>query len=232
MIPPAALLVTGTDTGVGKTVVGAALAAAWRAMGHGVGVYKPVESGVVDEPADGTMLWRAGGRVQELREVCPTWLEAPLAPPVAAREEGVVLDPEVWKVHIAEARTRFDLLLVEGAGGLLSPLWEDGDAAELARRCGLPVLVVAPDQLGVINQTRLVVHVLQSLQVEVAAVVLNRITSGEPDASCATNRDEVTRWMDVPVVGPVPFTDTADPDELASVLRRCPGAAAILPGAP
>ena len=226
---PAALLVTGTDTGVGKTVVGAALVAAWRARGYRVGAYKPVESGVEEAPADGTMLWRAAGKVQDLREVCPTWLAAPVAPPVAAREEGVVLDVAGWEAHIAAMRPRFDLTLVEGAGGLLSPLWEDGDAAALARRCDLPVLVVAPDQLGVINQTRLVVHVLRSLDIEVAAVVLNRITGGEMDPSCATNRDEVARWVDAPVVGPMPFGDADDPDALARALERCEGAAAILP---
>ncbi len=229
MRTPAALLVTGTDTGVGKTVVGSALAAAWRARGLRVGAYKPVESGVEEAPADGTMLWRAAGKVQELREVCPTWLEAPLAPPVAAREEGVTLDVATWEAHIAAMRPRFDLTLVEGAGGLLSPLWEGGDAAELARRCGLPVLVVAPDQLGVINQTRLVVHVLRSLDIEVAAVVLNRIAGGEVDPSCATNRDEVARWVDAPVVGPLPFGDADDPDALAQALAACEGAAAILP---
>lgn len=230
MRPPLALLITGTDTGVGKTVVGAALAAAWRTRGFSVGAYKPVESGVDGLPADGTMLWRAAGKVQELREVCPTWLKAPLAPPVAAREEGVTLDPVAWEAHIAALRPRFDLTLVEAAGGLLSPLWEDGDAAQLARRCGLPVVVVAPDQLGVINQTRLVVHVLRSLDIDVAAVVLNRIADGEVDPSCATNRDEVARWVDVPVVGPMPFGDADDPETLAEALARCPGAAAILPG--
>jgi len=229
MRPPVALLVTGTDTGVGKTVVGSALAAAWRARGYSVGAYKPVESGVESAPADGTMLWRAAGKVQELREVCPTWLKAPLAPPVAAREEGVVLDPAAWEAHIAALRPRFDLTLVEGAGGLLSPLWEDGDAAQLARRCGLPVLVVAPDQLGVINQTRLVVHALRSHEIDVAAVVLNRIAAGEVDPSCVTNRDEVARWVDAPVVGPMPFGDADDPSALAVALERCAGAQAILP---
>ncbi len=229
MRPPVALLITGTDTGVGKTVVGSALAAAWRARGFTVGAYKPVESGVDDAPADGTMLWRAAGKVQELREVCPTWLKAPLAPPVAAREEGVTLDVAAWEAHIAALRPRFDLTLVEGAGGLLSPLWEGGDAAELARRCGLPVVVVAPDQLGVINQTRLVIHVLRSLDIEVAAVVLNRIAGGETDPSCATNRDEVARWVDAPVVGPLPFGEADDPEALAGALADCPGAAAILP---
>jgi dethiobiotin synthetase len=227
---PAALLITGTDTDVGKTVVGAALLAAWRRLGHTVGAYKPVESGVNEAPVDGTALWHATGRAQPLRDICPVWLEAPVAPPVAARAEGVTLDPEDWRRRVAAKRQGVDLLVVEGAGGLLSPLWEGGDAAELARLCGLPCLVVAPDRLGVINQVRLVVDGLQHRQLPVAAVVLNRVAGGEVDPSCATNRDEVARWIDVPVVGPMPFTADADPAARAEALLGCPGIEAILPG--
>jgi len=221
--------VTGTDTGVGKTVVGSALLAAWRDAGHTVGAYKPVESGVEgDEPADGRMLWQACGRTLPLDEVCPTRLRAPLAPPVAARLEGVVLDPEPWVATVAAMRPRFDLLLVEGAGGLLSPLWEGGDAAQLARRCDLPALVVAPDRLGVINHTRLVAEVLAQRGIELVAVVLSAV--GERDPSCDSNRDEIARWVDVPVVGPLPNVRELTPPSLAAALRAAPGAGAILPG--
>ena len=231
MKAPAALFVTGTDTDAGKTVVGSALLAAWRAAGYTVGAFKPVESGVDGgEPADGRMLWEAAGKVQTLEEVCPTRLRAPLAPPIAARSEGVVLDPESWVKAVAEMRPRFDLLLVEGAGGLLSPLWEGGDAAGLALRCGLPALVVAPDRLGVINHTRLVAEVLAQRGIELAAVVLSRVGGDAPDPSCDSNRDEIARWVDAPVVGPLPHVEDLTPSALASALCRTPGAAAILPG--
>ena len=224
------MLVTGTDTDAGKTVVGSALLAAWREAGHRVGAFKPVESGVDGgDPADGRMLWAAAGETQTLEEVCPTRLRAPLAPPVAARSEGVVLAPEPWVATVTEMRPRFDLLLVEGAGGLLSPLWEGGDAAELALRCGLPALVVAPDRLGVINHTRLVTEVLALRGIELVAVVLSRVDGDEPDPSCDSNRDEIARWVDAPVVGPMPFVEKLTPTALASALRRTPGAGAILP---
>jgi len=226
--PPAALLVTGTDTGVGKTVVGSALLAAWREAGCTTGAYKPVESGVEGrDPADGRMLWEAAGKAQTLVEVCPTRLRAPLAPPVAARQEGVTLEPAPWVATVARMRSRFDLLLVEGAGGLLSPLWEGGDAAALALRCGLPALVVAPDRLGVINHTRLVAEVLAQRGITLAAVVLSRVDGGDP--SCDTNRDEIARWVDAPVVGPLPFVHDLSPAALAAVLRGAPGAEALLP---
>jgi len=81
----------------------------------------------------------------------------------------------------------------------------------------------------VINQVRLVVDALQRRQLPVAAVVLNRISPGDVDPSCATNRDEVSRWVDVPVVGPLPYTANASPDARADALLACAGIEALLP---
>ncbi len=228
--PPAALLVTGTDTEVGKSVVGAALLAAWRQLGRSVDAYKPVESGVEGAPADGTLLWEACGRAHPLDEVCPVRLSAPLAPPVAARDEGVVLDPADWQRRIADRAGASDLLLVEGAGGLLSPLWEGGDAAELAVRCQLPTLVVAADRLGVINHVRLVVEALERRAVPIVAVVLTRSEPSRPDdPSLQSNRREIASRIDPPVIGPLPFQADLAPESLGRALRRCEGAEAILP---
>ena len=224
-----ALLVTGTDTDAGKTIVGSALVAAWRQRGFRVGVYKPVESGVEEFPLDATALRRAAGEIQTLDEVCPVRLKAPLAPPLAARLEGRTLDPADWERRIQALRPRFDLLLVEGAGGLLSPLWEGGDAAQLAQRTGLPTLVVAPDQLGVINHVRLTLEALQRREIPVLAVVLSRIAPGPGDPSCASNATEIARLCDVPVVGPLPFCEDLDPDGLARQLEACPGAGVLMP---
>ncbi len=228
--PPAALLVTGTDTEVGKTVVGSALLAAWRHLGRTVDAYKPVESGVEDQPPDGTALWEACGRRPALDQVCPVRLAAPLAPPVAARLEGVTLDPADWRARIARRRQAADLLLVEGAGGLLSPLWEGGHAADLAVRCQLTALVVAADRLGVINHVRLVVEALEQRRVPIAGVVLGRPEPGRPDdPSLASNRDEIARLIAPPVIGPLPFQSRLAPDDLGRALLRCPGVEAILP---
>jgi len=228
--PPAALLVTGTDTDVGKTVVGAALLAAWRQLGRTVDAYKPVESGVDGEPADGRLLWEACGREPDLAEVCPVRLAAPLAPPVAARLEGVVLDPRDWQRRIARRAGAADLLLVEGAGGLLSPLWHGGDAATLAVGCQLPTLVVAADRLGVINHVRLVVEALERRAVPIAGIVLSRTEpSRDDDPSLASNRDEIAALVDPPVIGPLPYQAEIGPESLGKALRGCRGVEAILP---
>ncbi|MDP7111374.1 MAG: dethiobiotin synthase [Myxococcota bacterium] len=230
LTPPAALLVTGTDTDVGKTVVGSALLAAWRQLGRSVDAYKPVESGVDGEPADGRMLWEACGRSRPLSEVCPTRLTAPLAPPVAARLEGVELDPVAWQREIARRASSADLLLIEGAGGLLSPLWDGGDAATFAQRCELPALVVAADRLGVINHVRLVVEALERRAVPIVAVVLSRAEPARPgDPSLASNAAEIGALIDPPVVGPLPFQAHLEPAALGAALRGCPGADALLP---
>ena len=208
----------------------AALLAAWRQLGRTVDAYKPVESGVDGAPADGTLLWEASGRSRPLDEVCPLRLSAPLAPPVAAREEGVTLDPVDWRRPIAARTGAADLLLVEGAGGLLSPLWEDGDAAELALRCQLPALVVAADRLGVINHVRLVVEALERRAVPIVAVVLSRTEPMRPDdPSLLSNRREIASLIDPPVVGPLPFQADLAPESLGRALRRCEGVEAILP---
>src|SRR5213592_2771656 len=129
-----ALLVTGTDTGVGKTFVACALARAFREQGRRVAVMKPVETGVEGEPADALALRGAAADPAPLDDICPYRLRAPLAPAVAARLEGVTIDVARLVALVARRRQEADLLLVEGAGGLLVPLdaqttWADRAAA-------------------------------------------------------------------------------------------------------
>jgi len=117
-----ALLVTGTDTGVGKTFVACALATALRQRGRRVAVMKPVETGVEGEPADALALRAAAADPAPLGDICPYRLRAPLAPAVAARLEGVTIDVARLVALVARRRQDADVLLVEGAGGLLVPL--------------------------------------------------------------------------------------------------------------
>jgi dethiobiotin synthetase len=149
---------------------------------------------------------------------------------VAARLEGVELDPVAWQREIARRASSADLLLIEGAGGLLSPLWDGGDAATFAQRCELPALVVAADRLGVINHVRLVVEALERRAVPIVAVVLSRAEPARPgDPSLASNAAEIGALIDPPVVGPLPFQAHLEPAALGAALRGCPGADALLP---
>jgi dethiobiotin synthetase len=166
------VLVTGTDTGVGKTVVAAGLARCLVARGLRVLAVKPVESGCAVPPGDGedgVVLARATGQVDPAAAL--DRLRAPLAPPLAAEREGVVLDADSWRARIEDLARRADVVLVEGAGGLLSPLTWDLTALDLARDLGAAALVVAADRLGSINHTRLTLRALREAMVPVLGVV-------------------------------------------------------------
>lgn len=198
------LFVTGTDTGVGKTAVGAALARLLADRGVRVRPRKPVESGCVVEggapvPADARCLRAAARSAEPLARVCPYALRAPVSPERAARLEGVDIDLAALERACRQDLDSGDFLLVEGAGGLLSPLAREGTVAELAVRLGLPVLLVVADRLGCINHALLSAEALAARGLALAAVVLNR-----PDAAGGPaemdNAEDLARWLRQPVV--------------------------------
>lgn len=208
------LFITGTDTNVGKTYVAAAIARDLRRSGVRVGVYKPAASGCsFNEQGDlrsddAVMLWEAAGRPGELAAVCPQLFTAPLAPHLAAAAEGRKFDAALLRTGLNYWRERSDFLLVEGAGGLLSPMGEDEYVADLAADLGFPLIVVAPNELGVINQTlcTLVTAAVWSQSLAVAGVVLNRRhLASAADPSLATNRAELERRCEPPVLAELGF---------------------------
>lgn len=176
---PQGLFVVGTDTGVGKTYVSACLLAQLHASGHRVGAYKPVASGCHQEgeqlvSEDAITLWNAIGRTLPLDRVCPQRFHAPLAPYLAAEAEGRKVDPVLLRTGLQGWEQECELLVVEGAGGLLSPLHESTLVADLALEFGYPLLVVAANRIGVIHhvlQTCLVAEKIYGLTVQ--AVILN-----------------------------------------------------------
>jgi len=156
--PKRGLFITGTDTDVGKSYVAAMIAQTLHSQGHRVGVYKPVASGCEDiqgniVSGDAVALWEAAGRPGSLEQVCPQRFMAPLAPHLAARAEGQTVDPTLLLTGIEAWHDQCDLIIVEGVGGLLSPLSDDVYVADLACDLGYPLIVVASNKLGVINQT-------------------------------------------------------------------------------
>lgn len=207
---PPGLFITGTDTEVGKTYVAALIARALRKAGHRVGVYKPAASGCRQVEGelvsdDALQLWEAAGRPGTLDRVCPQRFQAALAPHLAAREEGKRLDGDLLRSGIEYWLPRSDVVLVEGAGGLMSPLGDEEYVADLAYDLGYPLLLVTRNALGTIN------HTLQTLiaaaafrdGLSVVGIVLNCPTAPADDASTVTNRQELSARCSPPILAEV-----------------------------
>ena len=188
------LFIVGTDTAVGKTFVAARIAAALARTGLRIGVYKPAASGcrrvgrtLVSD--DAVALWDAAGRPGELKAVCPQRFAAPLAPHLAAKEERKEIDARFLRRGLDVWRRRSDVVVVEGAGGLMSPIGEHDYVADLAADFGFPLVVVAPNRIGAINSTLLTLIAATSRPhpLPIAGIVLNHVLPpdhGDPAVRC------------------------------------------------
>ena len=204
------LFIAGTGTEVGKTYVAALIARALVAAGHQVGVYKPVASGCRREgdaliAEDAELLWQAAGEPGELQRVCPQRFELPVAPPQAAKAEGRHVDHKLLRTGLEYWRECSEIVLVEGAGGLMSPICEVDYNIDLARDLGLPLVIVAANELGTINATlqTLITAGAAAPKLLIAGIVLSQ-TQGEADESVATNEAELAARCGVPVLASVP----------------------------
>lgn len=218
------LFITGTDTGVGKTTIGCALAGAWRRAGHRVAVLKPIETGCVTGPAglipdDAVQLAEAAGQEAPVELLCPNRFEIPTSPEAAARASGRPVDLDAIRAAHRTLAKDADLLIVEGAGGLLVPIGPRYTMAELAADLGATLLVVARASLGTINHTLLTLEVARGRGLPLAGVMLNRplITSG-PDE--ATNAEAIARHGAVRVFGVFPHVPAAPLDRLAALAEK------------
>jgi dethiobiotin synthetase len=187
-----ALVITGTDRGVGKTWVGRAIGRSLAEAGRRVVAIKPVETGCSDARAhleDGALLAAATG--QAAPRAALHRLAAPLAPALAAELEGGAIDLDTLLLRIEALGEGADLVLIEGAGGLLSPITWEWSIVEVARTLGAAVLVVGADRLGVINHAQLTLSALELAGLEVAGMVLTPPET--PDASTGTNAAAIVR---------------------------------------
>ncbi len=185
------LFVTGTDTGVGKTVFAALTIRSLREHGFHVAALKPICSGGRD---DARSLHLAAGKVLPLAEVNPWHFRAALTPLLAARQEKKRLQLRTVVAHIRRIARRFEVVIVEGAGGLLSPLGENFDSRDLIRALSAEVIVVCPNKLGAVNQVRLVLEALPRATARQARVVL--VNPAQPDAASKTNAQLLAGFLD------------------------------------
>ena len=218
------LLVTGTDTGVGKTVIAAALVLARRAAGVRAIGFKPAESGLdAGTTADSAILAAASGIAEPLASPVAQVAE-PLAPAVAAERAGVAVDVTAIEERVRSLRAAGWSVVVEGAGGVLVPLAWGYTALDLAAGLGLETVVVGRAGLGTLNHVQLTVDALRRRDVPVRAVVLNG-RGDPPDLAESTNPSALRRLLPGVRIIEVPRHDTDDPLEAAR--RAAPGLAGL-----
>jgi dethiobiotin synthetase len=194
------IFISGTDTGVGKSLVAAGLARLWLNQGYSVGVLKPVASGGFPSE-DGKLLQKAAKLPDSAYpSIVPVHYRQPLAPYVAAWKEGTVSLSKIEKAY-QEAKLKYDRLVVEGIGGVLVPITQNFSAIDWLVRWKLPTLVVARAGLGTINHTLLTLEALAKREVKVLGILVNGYT-GKGVAE-QTNVKALKKLLKVPVFGPL-----------------------------
>ncbi len=194
------IVITGTDTGVGKTVLTALLARHLRARGAKVAALKPVCSGGRD---DARVLRAAIENTLTLDQINPWHFRAPLAPLLAARQESQRVELRAVAAHVRGIAHDHETVLVEGAGGLLSPLGEGFSTRELIAALGAEVVVVARNQLGIVNHVRLTLEALPPLPASLARVAL--MSPRRTDVASRTNPALLAEFMNESHIALVPW---------------------------
>ncbi len=206
--------VTGTDTGVGKTEITAAIAAHYAENGVTVHPRKPVESGcLVDTngeklfPQDAFTLRTASHTTDNLSEICPYRFTQPVSPERAAEISGNKLTLDMLRSACtpADKWEDGDMMLIEGAGGFYSPIAEQALNADLAVAIGLPVILVAEDRLGAVNQVLMARHAILDRGLNISFIILNKHRNSDEN-----NLESITKHVSEPVI-PIIATESSTP---------------------
>lgn len=217
------VFITGTDTGVGKTLVACAWIHAARAAGLNVGAMKPIAAGAAMR--DGTlanddtdaMLAALGWPPARASTVTPLMLKEPIAPHIAARLEDRAIDLDALHAAFVRIASAHEYVVVEGVGGFLVPLDERRHTGHLARRMGLPAVMVVGMRLGCLNHALLTAQAVEREGLEVAGWVASCIT---PQMPCRDeNIETLKRWLPAPHLGTIPYMQSPDAVRAASHLR-------------
>lgn len=232
---PNGFFVTGTDTGVGKTVVAGALIMALRAKGINACGMKPVETGCKRIngtliPSDGTFLKQIARMDDPIEHITPFCFETPAAPSVASEIEKRDIDISLIKERFQNLQKKYHTVIVEGVGGLLVPLKRDYFVIDLVRELALPLIVVSRPSLGTINHTLLTVNYALKEGIKIAGIIINFSNRPENTAAEKTNSAVIRKLSPVPVIGTFPYLENLENDTIekaaltnicAEIILRC-----------
>ncbi len=204
--------ITGTDTGVGKTLVAGGLAALYRDRGLDVGVMKPVATGckrvnntLISD--DAIFLKNVAEVDDEYELINPVSFEQPLAPTVAARLSNSKIDLEKIRKNYDSLCAFHEYIIVEGIGGLLVPLDAYYFVVDMATEMELPLIVVSRPTLGTINHTLLTVSYARQHGLDVKGIIINETAEHTDDNVKRTNAEEIKRLTELPILGVIPFDE-------------------------
>ncbi|MEW6145416.1 MAG: dethiobiotin synthase [Thermodesulfobacteriota bacterium] len=210
---PNGVFITGTDTGVGKTVITAALAWILVQAGKRVAVMKPVQTGTgLPGMTDIEFVESVLDAKFDPDDTCIYRFREPLSPLAASRISGIKIDTGKIKQVFEKLRSAHDIVIVEGAGGLLVPITEDYLMADLARDFGIPLLIVTRPDLGTLNHTALTVEAARRRGIDILGVVINRFPPS-PGPAERTNPGFITLMTGVPVIGVFPSDPSLSVEE-------------------
>jgi len=211
-MPAQGLFITGTDTGVGKTVVTAAILGWFRHQGLNSGAMKPIETGVDSEcssPAnsDALFLMECGGIKDDLSLVCPIRMKAAASPYQAGLIENRALEPETILSAYRTLSNKYDRMVVEGVGGIRVPITRNYEVVDLMRDLGLPAVVVTRYQLGTLNHTQLTLDTLKQNGIPVKGVIFNQCEPETPDNIEKAQPSLIEELTGVKILGELPYID-------------------------
>jgi len=222
----AGYFITGTDTGVGKTIVTSAILRSFIKKGLKVGAMKAIETGCLNKdgillPSDGMLLRDMAEMNDSLDLITPIKLENPLSPLVASRIEETEVDIERILRAFETLRKKYDYLLVEGVGGLMVPLNKEEKkksmfyfVRDLIKDMGLPVILVTRPTLGTINHTLLTLEALKNKKISVKGYIINFSEPAKNDIAEKTNPQVLKELVDVPCLGVLPYLTELNKDRI------------------
>lgn len=202
--------ITGTDTGVGKTIITVALIKAVNLLGKKAGGMKPIETGCLKEgnvfmPSDGMFIKTMAHMEENIKHISPCCFKSPLAPFPASEIEGLTVDLENIKKAYINLTKKYYAVMVEGIGGLLVPIKKDYFVLNLAKEFGLPLIIVAKPGLGTINHTLLTLNCALKEGLQVAGIILNNHHPPEYTLAEETNPDVISKISPIPLIGIFPY---------------------------